>query len=326
MRGMSQRSGSPFHRGEQALQQRVGLRERLAEVGALMVRDQMPEQHRELFGRLPFVLVGCVDDGGQPHASLLAGPPGFVHANDARTLGIAARPHAADPLARALRVGASIGLLGIEPHTRRRNRMNGVVSSLHDGGFEVTVRQSFGNCPKYIQAREAHWVGGHGGEPPAVLQADRLDGAGLALVRGADTYFIASSVAPPQLGREAADGVDVSHRGGRPGFVRVDSDADGDTLTVPDFAGNHLFNTLGNLSVHPRAGLLFVDFDGGGLMQLSVDTEIHWDGPDVAAFAGAQRVLRHRVRAMRRFGGAVALRWGGAQRSPFLQGTGCWPG
>lgn len=314
-----------FHSGEQALQRRVGMRERLAEVGALIMREQMLDQHRELFGKLPFVLVGSVDDEGQPHASLLAGAPGFVHSPDPRTLAIEAPPHAADPLSRALRIGASLGVLGIEPHTRRRNRLNGVVSVLHAHGFEISVRQSFGNCPKYIQARQPHWVGGDAANEARVVEGDRLDATGVALVRAADTYFIASSVPPGQLERSAAHGVDVSHRGGRPGFVRVDQGADGThTLTVPDFSGNNLFNTLGNLSVHPRAGLLFVDFDGGSLMQLSVDTQVLWDNPEVAAFAGAQRLLRYRVRAMRRIEGIRALRWGPAQRSPFLQATGSW--
>jgi len=307
------------------LQRLVGMRERLAEVAALVMRDQMPDPHRELFGRLPFLLLGSVDADGQPHASLLAGPPGFVHTPNGRTLAVAALPQAADPLSRALRVGASLGALGIEPHTRRRNRLNGTVSACHAQGFEITVQQSFGNCPRYIQARQPQWVGAADARATRVVEADALDADGVALVREADTYFIASSVPPGRLGRSAADGVDVSHRGGKPGFVRVGRDGEGvDTLTVPDFSGNHMFNTLGNLSVHPRAGLLFVDFAGGGLMQLSVDTEIVWDGPEVAAFAGAQRVLRHRVRAMLRIEGATGLRWGPAQRSPFLQGTGGW--
>ena len=307
------------------MQQRVGLRERLAEVGSLIMRDHMPDQHQDLFDKLPFVLVGGVDADGQPHASLLAGPPGFAHAPNERTLAIEALPHAADPLARALRVGASLGVLGIEPHTRRRNRLNGTVSALHAKGFEIAVRQSFGNCPKYIQARHAQWVGGGAASATRVVEAGALDATGVALVGAADTYFIASSVPPGQLERSAAHGVDVSHRGGKPGFVRVDRDAEGvDTLTVPDFSGNNLFNTLGNLTLHPRAGLLFVDFAGQSLMQLSVDTEILWSGAEVAAFAGAQRVLRHRVRAMRRIDGASALRWSAAQRSPFLQATGSW--
>ncbi|HEU5295846.1 MAG TPA: pyridoxamine 5'-phosphate oxidase family protein [Burkholderiaceae bacterium] len=314
----------PFHAGEQALQQRVGVRERIAEAGARMVRDQMPEQHRELFGQLPFVLVGSVDAAGQPHASLLAGPPAFMRTPDAHTLAVDALPHAADPLAQALRVGASLGVLGIEPHTRRRNRLNGVVSALRANGFDIGVRQSFGNCPKYIQARQAQWQGGDA-DAVRVVSAARLDEAGAALVQRADTFFIASSVPPAQLERSAAHGVDVSHRGGNPGFVRVEPGGDGvDTLTVPDFSGNNLFNTLGNLSVHPRAGLLFIDFEGDALMQLSVDAEIVWDGPVLAAFAGAQRLLRYRVRAMRRFASLPGLRWGAAQRSPFLQATGTW--
>jgi predicted pyridoxine 5'-phosphate oxidase superfamily flavin-nucleotide-binding protein len=314
-----------FHDGEQALQRLVGMRERLAEVGALVMREQITDPHRELFGRLPFVLVGSVDDTGRPHASLLAGPPGFVRTLDARTLAIDVLPRAADPLSRTLRVGASLGVLGIEPHTRRRNRLNGVVVGVHASGFAVEVRQSFGNCPKYIQARQAQWLANEVANDTSPLRAGRLDADAAALVRHADTYFIASSVPPSQLERSAAHGVDVSHRGGKPGFVRVQRDADGvDMLTVPDFSGNNLFNTLGNLKVHPRAGLLFVDFDGSMLLHLSVDTEIVWSGPDVAAFAGAQRVLRYRVREMLRIEGTHTLRWGEAQRSPFLQATGNW--
>ncbi|MFI4930814.1 MAG: pyridoxamine 5'-phosphate oxidase family protein [Burkholderiales bacterium] len=315
----------PFHGGEQALQQRVGMRERLAEVGALIMRDHMPSQHREFFGRLPFVLLGSVDDEGRPQASLLAGPPGFAHTPDAHTLAIEARPHGADPLSRALRVGASLGVLGIEPHTRRRNRLNGVVSAVRAGGFAIEVRQSFGNCPKYIQARQARWVGGAAAPDVCTTRASRLDAAGIALVQNADTYFVASTVPPDRLDRSAAHGADVSHRGGKPGFVRVDRGDDGvDTLTVPDFAGNNLFNTLGNLMLHPHAGLLFVDFDGDSLLRLSVDTEIVESGPQVAAFAGAQRLVRYRVREAQRVDGTTGLLWGAAQRSPFLQGTGSW--
>jgi hypothetical protein len=315
----------PFHSGEQALQQRVGMRERLAEVGALIMRDHMPEQHREFFGKLPFLLVGSLDDGGRPQASLLTGPPGFAHTPDAHTLVIDALPHGADPLSRALRVGASLGLLGIEPHTRRRNRLNGVVSALRADGFAIDVRQSVGNCPKYIQARQAQWIGGSSASEVHTTRASRLDDAGVALVQSADTYFIASTVPPSQLDRSAAHGADVSHRGGKPGFVRVDRGDDGvDTLIVPDFAGNNLFNTLGNLAVYPRAGLLFVDFGGDSLLQLSVDTEIVWNGPQVAAFTGAQRLVRYRVREVLRVAGATGLHWGAAQRSPFLQATGDW--
>jgi predicted pyridoxine 5'-phosphate oxidase superfamily flavin-nucleotide-binding protein len=257
---------------------------------------------------------------------LLAGPPGFMHTPDAQTLTIGARPHGADALSHTLRAGQAIGVLAIEPHTRRRNRLNGTVSAARDGAFSIAVQHSFGNCPKYIQARQARWVGDEAARITSVVRGSQLDAAGAALVGRADTYFIATSVPPADIGRDAALGVDVSHRGGKPGFVRVQRDADGaDTLTVPDFSGNNAFNTLGNLMLHPRAGLLFVDFERAALMHLSVDTSIDWEGSDVAAFSGALRIVRHRVHAMLRIEGLPPLAWGAAQQSPFVQATGHWP-
>jgi predicted pyridoxine 5'-phosphate oxidase superfamily flavin-nucleotide-binding protein len=122
-----------------------------------------------------------------------------------------------------------------------------------------------------------------------------------------------------QAGR--AGGVDVSHRGGKPGFVRVEADG---TLTVPDFVGNYFFNTLGNLVVNPRAGLLFVDFDTGDLLYLAVTAEIIWDGPEVDSFAGAQRLMRFKVQSMRLVESSLPLRWGEAELSPALEATGAW--
>ena len=315
----------PFHPGEHALQRRTGVRERLAEIGTHIMREQMPEQHRELFGKLPWLLVGSLDADGQPHASALAGPPGFVRTPDARTMVVAARPDADDPLAAALRVGASLGVLGIEPHTRRRNRMNGVVTAVDAQAFAIDVRQSFGNCPKYIQAREAQW---HEAAPPpggVSLRAERLDARAIALVRTSDTFYIASSAGPDRLARTRAHGVDVSHRGGKPGFVRVDLARDGtQTLTVPDFSGNFLFNTLGNLAAHPRAGLLFIDLQRGDLLHVSCDAELLWDGDEIASFVGAQRLLKLHVRAALRRDHALPLRWGAAALAPQLLSTGEW--
>jgi predicted pyridoxine 5'-phosphate oxidase superfamily flavin-nucleotide-binding protein len=314
----------PYHEGEQALQRRVGWRDRLAEVGTRVMRDHMTEQHREFFGKLPFVLLGSMNDGGQPHASVLTGAPGFMRTPDAQTLAIDALPDAADPLHAALRNGASIGVLGIEPHTRRRNRMNGVVRALHARGIELQVRQSFGNCPKYIQARHARWVD----EPASSVIAQRmtqLDLAATSLVRSADTFFIASAVPLAQIESSAAHGVDVSHRGGKPGFVRVQRGADGvDVLTVPDFAGNNMFNTLGNLALHPRAGLLFIDFTRGARLHIAVDAHVLWDGAELAGFAGALRLVRFRVREVLRISGARGLAWSEPLASPFLNATGRW--
>jgi uncharacterized protein len=318
-----------FHAGECDVQARAlggtAQRARLTAIGRMAIRDAMPDQHRGFFTQLPFVVLGSVDDTGQPWASVLAGPPGFVQSPGATQLQVASLPSPTDPLHNRLRPGASVGLLGIEPHTRRRNRANGVVGAVNGTGFAVQVRQSFGNCPKYIQARSAAFVPG-GATPTQVSAGPRLDVASQALVTAADTFFIATAHPESAQGEDSAamHGVDVSHRGGKPGFVRLDRLTTHDELTVPDFTGNQFFNTLGNLAVQPQAGLLFIDFERGDVLYLAVTVRIVWDGPELASFEGALRLLKCEVLSARRVAQALPLRWGTAQLSPVLAETGAW--
>jgi predicted pyridoxine 5'-phosphate oxidase superfamily flavin-nucleotide-binding protein len=313
-----------FHVGERAVQARVSpaVRARMAEIGPRVIRDFMPDQPREFFEQLPFVVAGTVDAGGQPWASILAQPPGFIHSPDAHHLLLRAQPLPGDPLQGTLVDGAAMGLLGIEPHTRRRNRMNGIVRGVNDSGFAVELSQSFGNCPKYIQAREPVYVDRPApADGPVLHESARLDDAARRMIEQADTLFIATAYAGDGEDAGRAGGADVSHRGGKPGFVRVEADG---TLTVPDFVGNYFFNTLGNLVVNPRAGLLFVDFDNGDLLYVAVTAEIIWDGPEVDAFAGAQRLMRFKVQSMRLVESSLPLRWGEAELSPASEATGAW--
>jgi predicted pyridoxine 5'-phosphate oxidase superfamily flavin-nucleotide-binding protein len=316
-------AASPFHAGEIALQERTGVRARLAETGRRVIRDFMPEQHRDFFRHLPFLIVGSLDRAGRPWASMLTGIPGFVASPDPQTLRIAARPGPHDPLAKNLAAAAPLGLLGIELATRRRNRMNGRVSMLDSSGFAVSVDQSFGNCPQYIQARQYSFDAEGAAGAQATPQGARLDAHATALVRAADTFFIATA-SPAAGSRRMSEGVDVSHRGGKPGFVRV-SEEDGTTvLTAPDFRGNFYFNTLGNIVSNPRAGLLFVDFATGDLLHLTGTAEIVWDGPEVAGFAGAQRLLRCRVEKGVLIARAIPLRFTAPEQAPQLAATGSW--
>lgn len=315
---------APFHAGERALQLHAGSREQMAVAGPRVIRDYMPDQHREFFAQLPFVVVGSLDANLQPWASVLAAPAGFAHSPDATHLRIDALPAAGDPLAGQLAEGAPLGLLGIEPHTRRRNRMNATVESLDATGFMLEVQQSFGNCPRYIQAREPVFVPARTGSE-SVQWLDTLDLEAQRLIGSADTLFIATAYPDEVAAGDEADarshGVDVSHRGGRPGFVRVD---EGGVLTVPDFNGNRFFNTLGNLLAHPRAGLLFIDYDNGDLLHVAATAEIVLDGLELAQFEGAERLLRLHVQHALRRPAALPLRWGDAQLSPHLAGTGHW--
>ena len=210
-------------------------------------------------------------------------------------------------------------MLGIELHTRRRNRMNGRVTACDARGFSIAVDQAFGNCPRFIQQRA--WSATPDPAPSASGEATpqrHLDAAAREHIARADTFFVASAVRAEDA--TAPYAVDVSHRGGKPGFVRVD----GDMLTIPDFAGNLFFNTLGNLLLNPRAGLLFVDFETGDLLQVTGTTEIVFDGDEVASFEGAERLWRLRVEGMVRRRGGLRLRWTVGAYSPDAVATGAW--
>ena len=307
---------SPFHAGEFAMQQAAGVAERLHELGPRVIRDHMPEQHREFFEQLPTLVVGSVDAQQRPWASMLAGFPGFIETADPQHLRVNAMPAEGDPLHAQMRVGATLGLLGLEPATRRRNRMNGTVIAVDEEGFELRVDQSFGNCPKYIQARAPEWVGWSQDAGAARVEPSRLSTAATEMIAAADTLFIATA-APGQ-------GADVSHRGGKPGFVRVDQDADGTVLTMPDFIGNFFFNTLGNIVAHPHAGLLFVDHDNGSTLQLTGRAEVILSGSELESFAGALRLVRIRVDAGVWTPRALPLRWSAPQQALQLAATGAW--
>jgi len=308
---------SPWHAGERALQTRAGVGERMERVGR-NIRDFMPDQHRAFFAQLPFLVIGSVDGHGSPWASLLIGKPGFATSPDPQTLTIATRPIPGDPLETALAPGAKLGLLGIELPTRRRNRMNGRIVASNGEGFSVAVDQSFGNCPQYIQRRDYEGMAPPNGAV-RVESFTRLDAAARGLISGADTFFVATFSRAEGSGRQ--DGVDVSHRGGRPGFVGID---DAGALVIPDYAGNRFFNTLGNMLENPRAGLLFIDFASGDLLQLTGRTEIVWDGEEVRAFAGAEHLWRLAPSHGRWLRGALPVRLALREFSPTLEGTGTW--
>lgn len=316
---------APFHAGEQALQARAGMLERMQQIGRRVIRDHMPEEHRELFRKLPFVLLGALDGAQRPWASMLMGDPGFVSAPNADSLHIGALPHAQDALADTVRSGVQVGLLGIELSTRRRNRMNGPVIERGESHFLVRVQQSFGNCPKYIQARELRLQPQAAAPGPATVTTGPLADEALACVARADTFFIATASADAAQKPTAFNGgVDVSHRGGKPGFVRVTQEQGHTVLTSPDFVGNFFFNTLGNLQLNPRAGLLFADFAQGHLLQLTGEAQVLWASEELAAFTGAQRLLKFRVDEARWRPGALPLRATGVDYAAQLAGTGSW--
>lgn len=290
-----------WHEGERFIQEKLGVADRMAEIGKRVVRDFMPDQHRDFYEQLPFIILGSVDAAGDAWASILEGQPGFMSSPSPSVLDIGARPHAGDPAGAGIADGAPVGLLGIEMHTRRRNRMNGI-ATLSGSGMRITVEQSFGNCPRYIQLRDFSFVRNPAAAAPKPAEeSGRIDDDARAMIEAADAFFVASYV-----DREGQRQVDASHRGGKAGFVRVDEDG---LLTIPDFDGNLFFSTLGNILLNGKAGLLFVDYATGDVLQMTGDAALVLDSPEIAAFQGAERLWTFRPRRVVRRTGALALRW-----------------
>jgi predicted pyridoxine 5'-phosphate oxidase superfamily flavin-nucleotide-binding protein len=271
-------SSGPFHDGEREVQRLAGVTS-LAERVGRSIRREMPPAAQAFLAERRWIVIGGLDADGRPWPAIRAGVPGFVQALDARTVRIDATAPAGDPLGDdSLQPGALVGLLAIEPATRRRLRFNGRVAANDAAGLVVEADQVFSNCPKYIQRRDEA-AADQVRSPATVATAPALTDAQRDRLRATDTFFIVSA--------RPGEGVDVSHRGGMPGFVQVE----GERVAWPDYAGNAMFNTLGNLHVHPRAGILVPDFAGGGALILGGGAAIDWDPRHASRLAGAERVV-----------------------------------
>lgn len=283
---------SSYHKGEIAVQTRVGVADIAEETAADAIRAHIPSGAHGFLARQPFAVVASVDAAGRVWTSLVAGAPGFLEVAGRDRLAIRALPAAGDSLVENLRANDRIGVLVIEPASRRRLRLNGRAQLVGDA-VELVTEQVYPNCPKYIQART--WEMGDARTPTA-RRLDRLDDDAQWLVAQSDTFFVGSF---------AEGGADASHRGGNAGFVRVVDDR---TILWPDYVGNNFFQTLGNLTVNPRAGLLFVDWETGDTLQLAGEARILWDA-EAAEISATERAVEFTVHEGIYVAGASPLTW-----------------
>jgi predicted pyridoxine 5'-phosphate oxidase superfamily flavin-nucleotide-binding protein len=253
---------SPYHAGEIAVQRRVGVLEDAARVGRI-IDDALTPQACIFLAEQQMAVVASVDDGGRVWASLLTGPPGFMRAVDDELLLIEPRLPAAEGVTRNLASRPELGLLAIDLVQRRRLRVNGRALA-EEGRIYLSPRQVYGNCPRFIRPRRVRPVVE---SRSAAMAATALDARQRRWIEHADCFFVASC--HPQ------GGADASHRGGEPGFVKVSGPR---SLSFPDYPGNNMFNTLGNVAEHPIVGLLFLDFDEGATLQLTGRAAVGWTG------------------------------------------------
>ena len=258
-----------FHEGELAVQERAGAAAQARNNGRVIGNAIIPGAIK-FTKKQPFVVMGSVDPQHNLWASIVVGRTGFM----------TAEPHALDlDLAQALRIEADplwlnvasdhrVGILVIDLRSRARLRVNGRASFPADNQLHVDVEQAYPNCPQYIQRRNYRPVHDQEKSQDTKTGID-LNQDQQQWIANADTLFVASE--------HPSSGLDASHRGGNPGFIQVINPT---RLRIPDYAGNGMFNTLGNFAVNPRAGLLVPDFENGRTLQLTGRAEVLWDIED----------------------------------------------
>lgn len=322
-----------FHQGEISLQKKLGIDKEIGERTNGFIRSYMPEQHRQFFTSCPFTVLALVDDEGYPIATPVWGEGDFIESPSPTQLRFSLPVQVWNMLQRPLNLdvisGSKIGIVGIEYATRRRNRLNGTISHATDGNLTVLVDQSFGNCPQYIHKRNT--------TKKRRLAIDRqldsnlsdsvnmtstttnsINARALSTIESAETFFIASRHS--SLGQDANEGLDVSHRGGKPGFINVK----GNTINFPDFSGNKFFNTLGNILLDPRVGILFWDNETGDLFFVKAKAKVEPIDTKAAVFKGAERFVSLSVISVTHIAGIYPYSHEITEMSPYALQTGDW--
>lgn len=294
-----------FHTGERQLQQRIGVEDKMTEVGKRYLRPYLLEQHQLFFSLLPMLFIGAEDNAGAIWASVLYGEEGFISSPNPHKLHVEARLDEYDPLYGELEPLAYIGLLGIEFSTKRRNRANGLLLRQSCSSMVIEIEQSFGNCPKYIQAREKYRLGGN--LTAAAFSFTFFNADTIERIQQMDTFFIATgSQGKGASINEPQGGMDISHRGGPKGFVQIINDS---TLVFADYPGNNFFNSFGNLQLDKRAGLLFIDFEQGHHIYLTGTAEVRWSQDGAMVIEGAEREVHFTLQAGKIVFNASPYRW-----------------
>ncbi len=268
---------SPFHEGELEVQERAD-QQADAESNSAMIADKLYAGALNFIRQQQMAILSTRDTDGHRWASVIFGPRGFLEPSDRQSLHIAvpaAERDASDPLWNNLQSDPRFGLLVIELANRRRLRINGD-AGVNDCEILLKVTESFPNCPKYITQRELKVELAEAPEAKSnVSEGTDLPTRLQEMIANADVLFLATG--------HAQRGNDASHRGGSPGFLEVMNKS---TLRLPDYPGNGLFNSLGNVAGDPQAGVLIPDFEHGRQLQLTATAEILWDQPDPESKTG----------------------------------------
>ncbi|KAK5166942.1 uncharacterized protein LTR77_007671 [Saxophila tyrrhenica] len=286
----------------------------------------------------PLIAIGTLDKEGRPWTTLWGnGDKGFAQPVGQGVIGIRTPvtgkhdpvveelvgKEAKGDVVREEGTGRMVSGLTIDLETRKRVKMYGrmVAGALSIREDEATdheehvaevqlvikIEQSLGNCPKYLNKK--HIVPAIS-KPELVSDSLKLPQQALDLLEKADLFFISSS--------QHDQDMDTNHRGGPPGFMRVVSNDDpGAALVYPEYSGNRLYQTLGNLQVNPLAGVCVPDFETGDMLYFTATTNI-LVGKDAAALLPRSNLaIKLTITASRFVTNALPFRGVEGERSPY---------
>jgi hypothetical protein len=297
--------GGPWHEGEIEVQTRAGVREEADQLTG-MYKRQVPTAMAGFLTQQQFAVLSTVDKNRQVWANLVSGTPGMIGVERPDVVALVKERVETELPANDVRNNSQVGLLVIDFSRRIRVRINGNAMVDAGGSIGIGIEELYGNCSQYIQKRVVDMQAER--RPSKLVSGIALTQSQTRLIECSDTFFLAS--------RHPQRGADASHRGGKPGFARTESST---TLTFPDYAGNNMFNTLGNIAVNPAIGLLFVDFDSGGVLQISGIATVDWDPERRSQLPMAQRVIDVTINQVREIENAMSLRYRFIGYSPTLE-------
>ncbi|HAA16090.1 MAG TPA: pyridoxamine 5'-phosphate oxidase [Cytophagales bacterium] len=297
-----------FHAGERAVQKMAG-ETTMANLNGRIISDLIVNGARAFIERQTMVFISTQDENGQVWTTVLTGSAGFVTSPSSSELIISIAEGMPVPKGlQQVQDTAQVGMLFIELATRRRIRVNGVARR-ESGRLYIEVEEAYPNCPKYIQRRTVRELTGLSGGDVEWQEGTSLTQGVGQMIAQADTLFIGSV---SQSGR-----LDVSHRGGPEGFVEMTPEG---ALKVPDYQGNSMFNTLGNIQEDPRTGLLFIDFEEGTLLQLTGEASLLFQQEseeDLKKTTGTGRYWVYKIKGWRMLQGQASLKMDFIDASPF---------
>ncbi|KAF9076764.1 hypothetical protein BDP27DRAFT_1283537 [Rhodocollybia butyracea] len=249
-----------------------------------VIGDELDAFHAEFHAQCHFLPVTTLDVDGRPWSSILAprdGQPGssFIRYISGSTLRVTAEVWDGEPILRTGKKNMLIAGIGIDFSTRMRNKVAGFTPRYrHTEGdrvveLDMAVNETVGNCPKYINLRRLspypHTHPKIAAENLHLSPDERLPDELVNFILDSDTAFFGSTyIALDKDADRFPSHLGMNQRGGRRGFIRV-SKKDGRTLAMPDYSGNRILTSLGNVEATPLASLTFVNFETGAILYLT---------------------------------------------------------